>query len=103
MRKDFILTEEELKVKRERLQHIRNPPTAIEPVTTATVASDSEVLSETLHDIDNVSLDGLEIFLRFVPLVDGGCEGDGRYSWGNLIGGGLVSHRAYSLRIFIRV
>jgi hypothetical protein len=65
MRKDFIMSEEELQLKRKRLEEIRNISSTSEliNVPSSNILSESDVLSETLNEIDHVSLSIQNIFL----------------------------------------
>jgi len=55
MRKDFIMSEEEKQLKRERLEEIRNLSSKRSLTSESTNASSSNILSETLNEIDHVS------------------------------------------------
>jgi nuclear receptor subfamily 1 group I len=65
MRKDFIMSEEELQLKRKRLEEIRNVSSTSESINvpSSNILSESDVLSETLNEIDHVSLSIQNIFL----------------------------------------
>ena len=57
MRKDFIMTDEEIRVRRERVHQIRNRSSTSEAIPT----SSSTTLAESSIEIEQVSLHSLEI------------------------------------------
>jgi hypothetical protein len=65
MRKDFLITEEELRLRRKRLEATRN------------ISSDVEILSETINEIDQVNLPKFlqkQNILQLIFIVNDDCE-----------------------------
>jgi hypothetical protein len=65
MIKDFLITEEELRLRRKRLEATRN------------ISSDVEILSETINEIDQVNLPKFlqkQNILQLIFIVNDDCE-----------------------------
>jgi hypothetical protein len=65
MRKDFLISEEELRLRRKRLEATRN------------ISLEIETLSETINEIDQVNLPKFlqkQIFLQLIFIVNNECE-----------------------------
>jgi hypothetical protein len=65
MRKDFLITEEELRLRRKRLEATRN------------ISSDVEILSETINEIDQVNLPKFlqkQNILQLIFIVNDDCK-----------------------------
>jgi hypothetical protein len=65
MRKDFLISEEELRLRRKRLEATRN------------ISLEIETLSETINEIDQVNLPKFlqkQIFLQLIFIGNNECE-----------------------------
>jgi len=65
MKKDFLISEEELRLRRKRLEATRN------------ISSDVEILSETINEIDQVNLPEFvqkKNILQLIFVVNDDCE-----------------------------
>jgi hypothetical protein len=65
MRKDFLISEEELQLRRKRLEATRN------------ISSDVEILSETINEIDHVNMPKFvqkQNILQLIFIVNDDCE-----------------------------